>query len=140
MGITQNDLGNWRISDAHLIRSNVIFIYLQQTYLGIDIDKAVNSLSFKNEKFITGHFEQLKDFKSISKATSPAVDAKTALFAAAGNINATIKTIAIPLRTIAESHTYIFDKLGISYNEISCKTCYGCAMIIITYNSFGRQQ
>ena len=122
IGIVSNDLGNWRISDAHFDKSSgVTFIYLQQTYLGIDIDKAVNSLSFKNEKFITGNLEQLKNLKSISKKVTPAVDAKTALFAAAGNINTTIKTIAIPLRTIAESHTYIFDKLGISYNEIPVK-------------------
>jgi hypothetical protein len=127
IGITTNDLGNWRISDAHFDKSaNITFIYLQQTYSGIDIDKAVNSLSFKNEKFITGNLEQLKNLKSISKTASPAVDAKTALFAAAGNINATIKTIAIPLRTIAESHTYIFDKLGISYNEIPVKLVWLC--------------
>jgi extracellular elastinolytic metalloproteinase len=122
IGITTNDLENWRISDAHLDKSsNVIFIYLQQTYLGIDIDKAVNSLSFKNEKFITGNLEQLKNLKPLNKITAPSIDVKTALFAAAGNINTTIKTIAIPLRTIAESHTYIFDKLGISYNEIPVK-------------------
>ena len=122
LGIVENDLNNWRISDAHYDKSTgVTFIYLQQTYLGIDIDKAVNSLSFKNQKFITGHLEQLKDFKLISKTATPSIDAKTALFAAAGNINATIKTIAIPLRTITESHTYIFDKLGISYNEIPVK-------------------
>jgi hypothetical protein len=122
IGIASNDLGNWRISDAYLDKSSgITFIYLQQTYLGIDIDKAVNSLSFKNEKFITGHLEQLKNLKSISKNNTPAIDAKTALFAAAGNINTAIKAIAIPLRTVAESHTYIFDKLGVSYNEIPVK-------------------
>ncbi len=122
IGIAENDLSNWRISDAHLDKSsNVIFIYLQQTYLGIDIDKAVNSLSFKNEKFITGNFEQLKNLTPLNKITVPSIDAKTALFAAAGNLNTTIKTLAIPLRTIAETHTYMFDKLGISYNEIPVK-------------------
>src|SRR5256885_6811902 len=86
IGIAENDLSNWRISDAHFDKSsNVTFIYLQQTYLGIDIDKAVNSLSFKNEKFVAGTLEELKNIKPLSKITAPVVDAKTALFAAAGN-------------------------------------------------------
>jgi len=122
IGIAENDLSNWRISDAHYDKSSgITFIYLQQTYLGIDIDKAINSLSFKNEKFITGNLEQLKNLTPLNKITAPSVDAKTALLATAGNLNTTIKTLAIPLRTIAESHTYIFDKLGISYNEIPVK-------------------
>ncbi len=122
IGIAQKDLSNWRISDAHYDKlSNSMFIYLQQTYLGIDIDKAVNSLSFKDEKFVTGNLEELKNLKSLNKTTAPLIDAKTALLNAAGNLNTTIKSIIIPLQTIAESHTYIFDKLGISYNQIPVK-------------------
>lgn len=122
IGVAANDLNNWRISDAHLDKqTNSVFVYLQQTYMGVDIDKAVNSVSFKNEKFITGNLEALKDIRSVNKNAVPSIDAKTALLNAAGNVNARISAPIIPLRTIAESHTYIFDKLGISYNEIPVK-------------------
>ncbi|MEO8712501.1 MAG: hypothetical protein ABI405_10280, partial [Parafilimonas sp.] len=122
IGIAQNDLSNWRVADAHYDKNaNAMFVYLQQTYLGVDIDGAVNSLSFKNEKFITGSLYAIKDLQSSNKNAAPSIDAKSALINAAQSAGLQIKTPVITLKTFAESNTYQFDKLGISYNEIPVK-------------------
>ncbi len=119
IGIAQNDLGNWRVADAHLDqRINVIYMHLQQTYGGIDIGGAINSLGFKNEKFITGNFAAIENLSTSNKNIAPAIDAKAALINAAQSVDLRIKAPLITLKTIAEEHTYQFDKLGISYNEI----------------------
>lgn len=122
IGLTQADLSNWRISSAHFDRhANAMYVYLQQTYKGVDIDKALNSLSFRDDKFITGALEVLKDFTALNSDTKPGIDAKTALLNAARSVNLQINGAIIPLKTIAESHTYEFDKLGISSNNIPVK-------------------
>ena len=122
LGIAQNDLNNWRVADAHYDKyANAMFVYLQQTYLGVDIDGAVNSLSFKNEKFITGSLNAITDLKSSNKNAAASIDAKSALINAAQSVGLQIKTPVITLKTFAESNVYQFDKLGISYNEIPVK-------------------
>ncbi|HSY60793.1 MAG TPA: M36 family metallopeptidase, partial [Cytophaga sp.] len=121
-GVAQNDLANWRVADAHFDKhANAIYVHLQQTYLGVDIDGAINSVSFKNDKFITGTLSALTNLSALNKNATPAVDAKTALVNAAQSVSLQIKAPVIVLKTIAEEHTYQFDKLGISYNEIPVK-------------------
>lgn len=122
IGIKNADLSNWRIGDAHYDKSNgITFMHLQQTYLGIDIDNAVNNVSFKSEKFVVGNFLPLQIQASTTKKSTPSISAKTALQAAALSINAKLSGFAIPLKNDAETHTYTFDKLGISFNEIPVK-------------------
>src|ERR1700749_2805799 len=76
-GIAQNDLENWRIADAHFDKhANAIYVHLQQTYLGVDIDGGINTLSFRNDKFITGNLRAFTNLKSINKNAVPAIDAK----------------------------------------------------------------
>ena len=94
---------------------------MQQTYLGVDIENAINTLSFKNDKFITGILRAFTNLTSINKNAMPAIDAKSALINAAQSVSLQIKSPAFVLKTIAENHTYEFDKLGISYNEIPVK-------------------
>ncbi|MBV9963514.1 MAG: M36 family metallopeptidase [Parafilimonas sp.] len=121
-GIAQNDLANWRVADAHYDKhANAMYVHLQQTYSGIDIDGAINSLSFKNDKFVTGNLSVLSNLSVLNKNVIPSIDAKTALVNAAQSVSLQIKAPAMVLKTIAEEHTYQFDKLGISYNEIPVK-------------------
>lgn len=121
-GVAQNDLANWRVADAHYDkRADAIYVRLQQTYMGVDIEGATNTLSFRDEKFITGNLKKLTGLSALNKNATPSFDARTALFNAAQSVSLQIKAPAMILKTIAEEHTYKFDKLGISYNQIPVK-------------------
>src|SRR5882672_2024288 len=67
LGITESNSENWRISDAYLDKhNNIKYVYVQQTFKGVDIDKAITPLSFKNDKLVTGRLNSFqKDIKTM---------------------------------------------------------------------------
>ncbi|HYK47010.1 MAG TPA: M36 family metallopeptidase, partial [Parafilimonas sp.] len=122
IGVSLSDLSKWRISDSYFDKhANAIYVYLQQTYKGIDIDRAVSVLAFRDEKFITGNLDTIQDFRAVNKDTRTGIDAKTALIKAAQAVNLTVRSAIYPLKTVAETNTYQFDKLGISMADIPVK-------------------
>lgn len=122
IGIKSSELSNWRIADAYYDKSNgATFMYLQQTYMGIDIYNATNVLSFKNEKFTVGNFSPLSISSAVTKKSAPSINATTALQSAARSINTKLNGLVMPLKNEPESHTYIYDKLGASLNDIPVK-------------------
>jgi len=123
LGITESNSENWRISDAYLDKhNNINYVYVQQTFKGVDIDKAITPLSFKNDKLVTGRLNGFqKDIKTMTNQYRPAIDAKTALLNAARSLNLDIKTSITALSSPLQYNSYVFDGLGISYNKIPVK-------------------
>lgn len=122
LGITTNDLQNWRVSDAHYDKhANAVFVYLQQTYKGIDIENRVNAISFKANKLITHNISALKNFKVASDNTAPTFNASSALLKAATALGLQPKEVPVSLINQTESKTFEFGTLGISANNIPVK-------------------
>jgi Zn-dependent metalloprotease len=55
LGLSEDNLLNSRVSDTYVdaLTGNTL-VYLQQTYAGIDVDKVVQVLAFKNGKLVSG--------------------------------------------------------------------------------------
>jgi len=122
IGITPDDLKNWRISDLHYDdNAKAVFVYLQQMHNGIDVENVVSTISFKEDKLLTHQVSSLKNFNVIKDNTTPLIDASSALSKAATSLNLHLTAPAISLKNTLESHTQEFGTLGISYNNIPVK-------------------
>ncbi len=122
IGITSDDLKNWRVSDVHYDdHAKAVFVYLQQTYKGIDVENIVTAISFKEDRLVTHQISSLKKFSVEKDNATPSVDAPSALAKAATALNLHPAAVAISLKNTVESHTQEFGTLGISYNNIPVK-------------------
>ncbi|HEX5150119.1 MAG TPA: M36 family metallopeptidase [Parafilimonas sp.] len=122
LGIHENELRNWRISDAYFdVHANATYIYLQQVYKGIDIENAINAVCFKNEEPVTHNLSVIRDFKVSGEKITPAISAQNALTKAAGILNIPVSSSIVSLRSDAESHSQEFSRSGISQNNIPVK-------------------
>lgn len=122
LGMSASDLNNWRVSDAHYDKhANAIFVYLQQTYKGIDIENRVNAISIKANKLVTHSISTLKNFRVVKDNTTPAFDASSALLKAAMNLGLQPQASPVSLKNNTDSHIQEFGPLGISENNIPVK-------------------
>jgi hypothetical protein len=96
IGLTKDNIANSRITDAYTdALSGATIVYLQQTYMGIDVDRTVQVLSFKNESLVSSSGKRI-EINFLNNNTSaalkkqiaaPAVSADAAIQAAAGNLH-----------------------------------------------------
>ena len=55
IGLSQQNILDSRISDTYVdALSGNTLVYLQQTYMGIDVDKVIQVLAFKNGTLVSG--------------------------------------------------------------------------------------
>jgi hypothetical protein len=121
-GISADNLKNWRVSDAHYdAHANAIFVYLQQTYRGVDIENRVSAVSFKAGKLMTHHISALKNFVIVKDNPTPSLTPQTALLNAAKALDLHPNAAPVSLINNTENHSQEFGTLGISYNNIQVK-------------------
>lgn len=119
IGIPQNELDNWRVSDSYFdTHANLTYVYLQQVYKGIDIENAISVVAFKNETPVTNNLSVLKGFTILNSNTKPQYTAASALVKAANELNLKITAPVIALKKETGSNKEEFGTLGISTNNI----------------------
>ncbi len=100
-GLTETDLQNSRVSDTYLDKlSGATLVYLQQTYGGIDVDKHIRVLAFKNDKVMSAMGERYNISsvrQSASLTTTPKISASEAVRASAKHLNLVMSSLVIPL-------------------------------------------
>src|SRR3954471_13201147 len=78
IGLSNDDVINSRISSTYDdASSGATFVYLQQTYMGIDVDKSIQVLAFKNGLLASSTGTRI-DLKRSTIATSPTLQKKAA--------------------------------------------------------------
>ncbi|CAN5314497.1 hypothetical protein BH11BAC6_BH11BAC6_14250 [soil metagenome] len=117
IGLFADDLNNLRISDAYIDKlSGATIIYLQQTYKGIDIMNAVQTVVIKNNKLVSlaGKRIQKIEARVNIKSGIPSITPEDAVKVMARHLNlrspASIRTV----KSLDETKTVTNDDLGIS--------------------------
>lgn len=132
IGLTDNNIINSRISDAYTdVLSGATLVYLQQTYMGYDVDKSLQVLAFKNGALASAAGKRLTiDFAKSNAAFSatqkklatPSVSMEDAIRAAAQHLN--LPSPAITQRSLANqdfSKPTDFGDLGIARDEVTSR-------------------
>ncbi len=79
IGLTGDNIANSRISGTYDDAiSGATMVYLQQTYMGIDVDKLILVLAFKNDALVSATGNHM-DLKLKTMAASPALQKKMAI-------------------------------------------------------------
>lgn len=120
-------LQNLRISSCYYDRiSKAWLVYVQQTYKGIDIENAISTLAFKNEKPVSIAFNLIQNTdleKAIaSNVIQPVIVPADAMRNAANAVQVALnKTGFIPLHQSADGQAFEFDKGNFAVNNVTVK-------------------
>src|SRR3954452_21764692 len=98
IGLSSDDVANSRISSTYDdALSGTTLVYLQQTYKGIDVDKTIKVLAFKNGTLVSASGSRI-DLSRSTIATSPMLQKKLATPAvtAEGAIQAAAQHLHLP--------------------------------------------
>lgn len=124
IGISASDLQNFRVSDAYVDkRSGATIVYVQQTYKGIDVLNAIQTVSFKNGKLITSSGARISTIKEMvnTKEAKASVSPAEAVRAAAGHLKLAVTAAVNPVKQMNEFKETVFGDLGISSVNIKSK-------------------
>lgn len=124
LGLSSNDLQNYRVSDAYNdATSGLTMVYLQQTFKGIDVFNSLQTIAFKNDRLVSiagnriGAVEDLVNVKE-AKATLGAADA---IRSAAKHLKLAAPSFMVPLTPENETKETEFSDLGISGVHVRSK-------------------
>ena len=123
IGLTQADLLNSRVSDAYFDNtSGATLVYLQQTYKGIDVFNAIQTLAFKNDKLVASAGKRLGqvDAMANTKEAKASISAGDAVRAAATHLRLSASAVSTTARQI-NAQQFEFGNLGISSVNIKSK-------------------
>ena len=121
-----------RVADTYVdALSGNTLVYLQQTYLGIDVDKIIQVLAFKNGKLVSSAGKRL-DLSLVNttqaslqkKIASPPVPAEQAIQAAAQHLHLAV-SVAAPNSAIATKQDFSrpkdFGDLGVAKENVTAR-------------------
>ena len=117
IGFSDDDLKNYRISDAYVDKSSGATIYyLQQTYKGIDVLNAIQTVAIKNDKVVSLAGKRIAkiEFRVDVKSGIPSVTADDAVKAAARHLNLSAPAFIKAIKNMDETKLVRYDNLGIS--------------------------
>ncbi|MBV9963472.1 MAG: M36 family metallopeptidase [Parafilimonas sp.] len=126
LGLSNEDLSNYRISDAYFDESTgLTMVYLQQTYKGVDVYNAITPVAFKNDKisaFQPG-WAKLNNNNTAAKVSSkPSITALTALKNAFGNLNLSMtKPFLVALSEAQNGQEFEYDNMGVALNNVNVR-------------------
>ncbi|HLL41641.1 MAG TPA: M36 family metallopeptidase, partial [Segetibacter sp.] len=142
LGLSEDNLLNSRVSDTYVdaLTGNTL-VYLQQTYAGIDVDKVVQVLAFKNGKLVSGAGKRI-DLSLLAasaatqqkKAVAPTVTIEDAIYAAAQHLHLPTPSLSqrsAPANADISSKTD-FGDMGIAKSKITGR------MLWLPQNTFER--
>jgi hypothetical protein len=131
IGLTDQNIINSRVSDTYVdVLSGATLVYLQQTYLGIDVDKSLQVLAFKNGSLASSSGKRIElNFlkgsapSALQKdAAKPSISAQEAIQAAARHLNLPAPQITARSGTNQDfSKPTEFGTLGIAQESVSSR-------------------
>lgn len=132
VGLSDDNVLNSRVSDAYQdALTGSIFVYLQQTYMGIDVDKSIQVLVFKNGRLVSaaGKRIDIKIGKNPTVAApqkrpaAPSVSIESAVQAAAQHLH--LSAPAVSLRPAGATEDFSkkmdFGDMGIAKRKITAR-------------------
>lgn len=101
-------------------QSGVFLVYLQQTYKGVDVYNAIQTLAFKDDKLVSSTGAVIPKIASRVNNTegTPALRPENAVMAAARHLNLPVASSAKPIKYTAGDKEAEFGNLGISSENI----------------------
>ncbi|NNV56396.1 M36 family metallopeptidase [Limnovirga soli] len=124
IGLNANDLKNYRISDAYADKSSgLTYVYLQQTFKGIDVFNAIQTVAFKNEKAVSVTGARIGNMEALvnSKEGLAGVTAADAIKAAASHLKLATPSAMMPIKQMNAFKEIEFSNMGISSTNIKSK-------------------
>ncbi len=125
LGLSADDVKNTRVTSFYFDnQANVVMAYLQQTYKGVDVYNALTTVAFRDDKVVSVTSSRINDIDKhvINSNTKPAVTSFAALRNAASDINLPLaSSVMIPLRKSPDGQEFVYDKLGIGFNNINVR-------------------
>lgn len=124
IGLSENDLKNYRIADAYTDKlSGATIYYLQQTYKGIDVLNAIQTVAIKNNQVVsvTGKRIEGMDQKVNVKDAVAMVTPENAIRAMARHLNINVPSFIAALKTIDDKKMIAYSDLGISSVPVKSK-------------------
>ncbi|WP_018611675.1 M36 family metallopeptidase [Segetibacter koreensis] len=142
LGLSDENVLNSRVSDTYVdaLTGNTL-VYLQQTYKGIDVDKVVQVLAFKNGKVVSGTGKRIdlslrndRDASQRIKSVTPAITIDDAIHAAAQHLH--LPTPSVSRRVAPANGDFSkktdFGDMGIAKSRITAR------MLWLPQNTFER--
>lgn len=124
IGISAGDLQNFRISDAYLDKtSGLTIVYVQQTYKGIDIYNAIQTVAFKNGNLVSTSGSRISMPGDLvnSKEGKASVSSENAVRAAAGHLGLMLAAPVNAKKAMNSFKETDYGDLGISSMSIKSK-------------------
>lgn len=122
--LTTEDQMNSRISSAYQDNhTGLLLVYLQQTYKGVDVYNAIQSIAFRNGKAVSVSGNRVP--KMIAKVNSqnamPSITSSDAVRIAAADVKVPVSANIAPLEVKNNGKEMIFGKLGISEVDVKAR-------------------
>ncbi|QEC69938.1 T9SS type A sorting domain-containing protein [Panacibacter ginsenosidivorans] len=124
IGLSLTDLQNFRISSAYVDKtSGATMVYAQQTYKGIDVLNAIQTLAFRNGKLIAVSGNRISKMEEIvnTKDGKASYTSANAVKAAALHLKLAMPADLNPVKQINESKEIEYSKMGISSENVKSK-------------------
>lgn len=124
IGLSENDLKNYRIADAYTDKlSGATIYYLQQTYKGIDVLNAIQTVAIKNSQVVsvTGKRIEGMEQKVNVKDAVAAVTPENAIRAMARHFNITVPSFITAVKAMDDKKVIVYSDLGISTVPVKSK-------------------
>ncbi|WP_158638433.1 M36 family metallopeptidase [Panacibacter ginsenosidivorans] len=124
IGLSDNDLNNYRIADAYTDKlSGATIYYLQQTYKGIDVLNAIQIVAIQNSQVVSVAGKRIDgmELKANVKNAIAAVTPENAVRAMAKHLNLTVPAFIVALKTMNDKKVVAFGDLGISSVPVRSK-------------------
>ena len=122
--LDNNSLNGYRVSDTHFDEMNgIIFIYLQQTYKGYDVNRAVQTVVAKNDSitYIAGQRFNTGNAMLNTYQAKPAVTAANAVHTALLHLNLALKLLPVAAESNEQGSEIKFGNLTVAQNNITAK-------------------
>jgi len=117
IGLTKNDLDNFRISNAYIDKiSGASLVYVQQTYKGVDVFNSIQTYAFKNGKLVTSSGKRIAGMENLANAKDgkATVAVADAVNTAASYLHVPASASVATAKQTAGQQAYDFGKLNIS--------------------------
>jgi len=131
IGLSDNNIANSRVANTYVDElSGATLVYLQQTYKGIDVDKAIQVLAFKNGVLVSSAGSRINVERSAialspdqqKKAATPAVTAEAAIRFAAQHLKLMAPVINVrPAIGQDFSKVTSFGDIGIAKENVTAR-------------------
>ena len=124
IGLSENDLKNYRISDAYVDNiSGATFYYLQQTYKNTDVLNAIQTVAIKNNNVVSVTGKRIANIDKLVniKEAVAALSSENAVRVMARHLNLTAPSFITALKTSSDKRVITYDELGISNVPVKAK-------------------